>query len=135
MRVIKTLGDIGLLRAAGTIEPQLLDEAAGMLAEIHGGLEEAASLEEFSLKDHGPIVILESGDNLRDLEEIGLNACDDGLLGAVPEWASLLELPGGLRAFSATIALSNSFCLSILMREDALDDQARAWMERAAGIS
>lgn len=134
MRIIKTMGDIRLLKAAGALEPQLLDQAKRLLADIHAGLETATSIEEFTLRDTGPIVVIESGDNVRDLEEIGLNACDDGLLGAVPEWAELMELTGGLKVYNILVVLNDGYALCLLVKQEALDDRARTWLQVEAGI-
>lgn len=42
-------------------------------------------MDEFSLKDCGIIIYIEDGDNVWDLEEIGLNPEDNELLRSAPE--------------------------------------------------
>lgn len=112
MRFIKTTEDISLLRQAGALSHVLLNEIERQLTTVYENVNDGADIEEFSLRDIGPIVVLEPGDNVRDLEEIGLNPEDGGLLGAAPEWVELMEREGQ-KFYSMVIVLNNEYAINI----------------------
>lgn len=122
MRLIKTLEDISLLRQARALSP------------VYENVNDGAGIEEFSLRDIGPIVVLEPGDNVRDLEEIGLNPEDGGLLGTAPEWVELMEREGQ-KFYSMVIMLNNEYAINVYCPPDAVDDETQRWLEEQAGIA
>lgn len=132
MRIIKTMDDINLLRQAGALTPSLLDEIERQLRTVYENVNDGDGIEVFSLRDTGPIVALEPGDNVRDLEEIGLNSEDDGLLGAAPEWVELMEREGQ-KFYSIVIVLNNEYAINIYCPPDTVDDEAQRWLEEQAG--
>ncbi|GBF34413.1 hypothetical protein DCCM_3526 [Desulfocucumis palustris] len=134
MRIIKTMEDISLLRQAGALSPVLPDETEHQLTTVYENVNEGASIEEFSLRDIGPIVVLEPGDNVRDLEEIGLNSEDGGPLGAASEWVELMERDGQ-KFYSLVIVLNNEYAINIYCPPDAADDEALQWLEEQAGTA
>lgn len=83
MRIIKTQQDITTLQLANLF-PTLLPDI-----QIHfNQLRDEIGVEcecLFVLDRYGYIVILEAGDNLYDLECLGLHREDCGLLGSMPE--------------------------------------------------
>ncbi|TYO95505.1 hypothetical protein [Desulfallas thermosapovorans] len=127
MRVIKTMADISLLRKAGALNPELIDEVEKQLKEVFQNLG-GDDLGNFSLKDVGPIVVLEAGDNVRDLAEIGLNPKDGGLLGAPPEWADTLEI-GGEKTHVMVVVINNEYALSVFCPANVLDEKAAAALD------
>lgn len=88
IRIIKTLKDIELLKEKSQINKEVLQEIEEYFKNVYNniGKPERKLINDFSLKDCGIIVYLEEGDNVWDLEEIGLNPEDNRLLGATPEW-------------------------------------------------
>jgi len=134
MRIIKTMDDINLLRQAGALTPSLLDEIERQLTTVHKNVNDGAGIEEFCLRDIGPIVVLEPGDNVRDLEEIGLNPEDGGLLGAAPERVELMER-AEQKFYSMVIVLNNEYCINLYCPLDAFDDEAERWLEEQAGTA
>lgn len=134
MRIVKTMNDISLLRQAEALSPVLLNEINRQLTTVYENVNDRTDIEEFSLRDIGPIVVLEPGDNVRDLEEIGLNPEDGGLLGAAPEWVELLER-AGQKFYSMVIVLNNEYAVNIYCPPDAVDDETQRWLEEQAGIA
>ncbi|WP_254904724.1 hypothetical protein [Clostridium tyrobutyricum] len=88
MRIIKTLKDIELLKEKSQIDREVLQEIEEYFKNVYNniGKSKGKTIDEFSLKDCGIIVYLEDGDNVWNLEEIGLNPEDNGLLRTAPEW-------------------------------------------------
>ncbi|WDH82642.1 MULTISPECIES: hypothetical protein [Paenibacillus] len=63
---------------------------------------------------YGYIVILEAGDNLYDLECVGLNREDCGLLGSMPEYVETLQL-GDMTVYSIVVMYTNDFIMTFFM--------------------
>lgn len=79
-------------------------------------IEDFASNQPFSLKEYGYLVILEKKDNLRDLNEIGLNSQDSGIFGAIAETTERFRIDG-LFYIELCIIYNNSFMMIFLLRE------------------
>jgi hypothetical protein len=62
---------------------------------------------EFCLGRNGYIVVLEAGDNVRDLGNVGLNRVVGELPGSCPEYVELLNLGEGLQAYPPFAALAS----------------------------
>lgn len=88
MRIIKTLRDIELLKEKSEIDKEVLQKIEEYFTNIYNniGKPEGTSIKDFSLKECGIIAYLEDGDNVWDLDEIGLNSEDNRFLGSIPEW-------------------------------------------------
>jgi len=132
MRIVKTMEDISLLRQAGALAPVLLDEIERQLTTVYKNVNDGADIGNFSLRDIGPVVVLEPGDNVRDLEEIGLNPEDGGLLGSAPEWVELMER-AGQKFYSMVIVLNNEYAINVYCPPGAADDETQRWLEEQAG--
>ncbi|BFH59470.1 hypothetical protein [Paenibacillus azoreducens] len=83
MRIIKRQQDLVILRRVGALPAALLDQ--GYLFQLRDELEDEIE-SEFCLGSHGYIVVLETGDNVRNLSNVGLNPEDGGILGSHPEY-------------------------------------------------
>jgi hypothetical protein len=83
MRIIKTQQDFDVLRRAGALPATLLDQIEDYFLHLRNGLEDEDRIE-FRLDGRGYIVVLEAGDNVRDLDNFGLSREDGGLLGSCP---------------------------------------------------
>lgn len=79
MRIIKTKQDIDVLSSAGALPADLLEQIQDYFNQLKIEYDEEKEWE-FRLDGHGYIVILEGGDNIRDLSNVGLNRDDGGLL-------------------------------------------------------
>src|SRR5690606_34437171 len=86
MRTIKTEEDLQVLERAQVLPQPLLAYLIREFHRLQQALSDADHDAPFDLYDHGYMVLLEPGDNVRDLREVGLNRVDRGLLGAMPEY-------------------------------------------------
>ena len=98
MRIIKTKKDLDVLKESGQIAEDYLKEIESYFKQLHQALGERVDgdlvkISEFSLTDHGYIVILEEGDNLRGepMANIGLNP-EGGLMVSFLEFVEEIEL-------------------------------------------
>ncbi len=93
MLVVKTLQELIELSQKKLLKPDIYRYLKNHLTEIRKCLEPYIDkTEPFSLEESGPFYILQSGDDLHSLESAGLNSCDDGMFGAIPEEIRKLRL-------------------------------------------
>lgn len=129
MRIIKKLHDIELLKKGQAVSKEILEEMEEHFKNIYKNLgePEGIDIEEFSLRGCGIMVYLEAGDNITDLEEIGLNPEDDGLLGSVPEWIDE-QILDDCTLITVCILYNNEYALSIFFKYDAFDSEIENWL-------
>lgn len=127
MRIIKTLKDIELLKSSKAMKAGILGEIEEHFKHIYNNLGDGIGIEEFSLVDSGIIVILEPGDNVEDLEEIGLNPEDNGLLGATPEWINEQKIDD-CTLITTCILCNNEYALSIFFESSKFGEEVENWI-------
>lgn len=88
--------------------------------------------DEFHLGRHGYIVVLEAGDNVRDLGNIGLNREVGGLLGCFPEYVELLHVGGGLQAYKVALLYDNNYLMTFFTQAGAHDEEVEQWVRDQA---
>lgn len=89
MRIIKTQQDLDVLHHTEALSSALLDQVEDYFVQLKG---EVGS--EFCLGRSGYIVVLEAGDNVSDLGNVGLGREDGGLLGSCPGVIIMLAIAG-----------------------------------------
>lgn len=94
MRIIKTQQDLVILRRVGALPAALLDQVEDYFNQLSVELEDEAE-SQFRLGANAYIVLLEAGDNVHDLGNVGLNHEDGGLLGSCPEYVELIDAGKG----------------------------------------
>lgn len=131
MRTIKILADIRCLREAQVFSPifqAYLEEEFRELKEAFDfdGLEE-----EFALDHYGFMIVLEKGDNLRDLSVVGLNREDGGLLGSLPEFVEKVERHGECW-YKIVVVYTNEYAMAFYAPEAAVvgDSEILHWLEQ-----
>ncbi|WP_029192399.1 hypothetical protein [Paenibacillus harenae] len=72
MRIIKRQQDLVILRRVGALPAALLDQVEDYFNQLRFELEYEAE-SQFGLGENGYIVLLEAGDNVHDLGNVGLN--------------------------------------------------------------
>ncbi|MCM0648424.1 hypothetical protein NBE98_08560 [Clostridium swellfunianum] len=129
MRIIKKLQDIELLKEKQVMSKEVLEELEEHFKNIYRnlGLPEGTDIEEFSLKECGIMVYLEAGDNITDLEEIGLSPEDDGLLGSTPEWVDE-QILDSCTLVTVCILYNNECALSIFFRKEDFKNELEEWV-------
>jgi hypothetical protein len=127
MRIIKTMKDIGLLKESEVVKRNILGEIEEHFKHIYKNLGEGIPIEEFSLVNSEIIVSPEAGDNVTELEEIGLSSADNGLLGAMPEWIELQDLADCI-LITTCILCNNEYALSIFLESGKFGEEVENWI-------
>ncbi len=92
---VKILDDIRNLRKRKTLREAYLDYIDMEFRQLHMEYDFGSPVADFSLEDHGYIVVLERGDDVRDLRQVGFNPEYQGILGSIPEWVEEARLEDG----------------------------------------
>lgn len=130
MRTIKSLADVRCLQEAKVFSPSFLS----YLEEEFLGLKEAFDFdgldEEFALDHYGYMVVLEKGDNLRDLSVVGLSREDEGLLGSLPEFVEKVERNGECW-YKVVVIYTNEYGMAFYVPAEAIsdDNEIQNWLE------
>lgn len=83
MQILTSKETVQALRKAGQHPGGLLDLIERRMAEVIAAFDEGGW--RWDPEEHGAFVLLEQGDDARDLHEVGLNPLDQGLVGAIWE--------------------------------------------------
>jgi len=104
-----------------------------LFLKLHRALEPALAVHQFDLSDVGYIVVLERGDDIRNLSEIGLSPINKGLLGVIPEAVTAIKMKDGKMVYQAELLFNNEFLLYILFFEDDFDKEIQEWIKNFCG--
>ncbi len=126
MRVIKNQDDVRLMAQAKAINPQFAEHLIQFCDELQADLEDM-SPNTYRLEDTGHVVLLEAGDNVRDLREMGLNHQDEGVLGCIPEWFETITLDG-VEYYRFLVLYNDSFGVVFFSAVGAFDHEVEAWL-------
>ncbi|WP_289137769.1 hypothetical protein [uncultured Brevibacillus sp.] len=130
MRTIKTIQDVRILQKARVFS----DQFTKYLEDEFLGLKEAFDFDgadtAFTLDLHGFIVVLEKGDNLRDLSIVGLNRLDGGLLGSLPEFIEKVECDQE-QWYKIVVIYTNEYGMAFYLPKEAItdDEEIQTWLE------
>lgn len=130
MRTINTRQDIEDLSRDGTLPAAL----TGYVAEFFRQLEtELADHEEdaFRLDQHGLIVLLEAGDDLRSLNFAGLRSESGDFIRHAVEFVEKLDL-GEVQTYRLAVMLDNDFVVTIFTLAGTHDEEAEQWLSEQA---
>ncbi|GEM_PF-790886 len=130
MRVIQTKEDIECLRRANALPEPYLGLVEGDFQRVQGGVEAQSGPGAYHPGIEGYFVVLEEGDNLRNLEVVGLDPGEGGLLGCAPEAVDLLEPAPGLKVFQVLVAYNNSSLMSFYLEKGLADPEVEAWLKK-----
>ena len=137
MIIIKTYSEITALKKQNKLPPSYMQEIEKRFITIYQSIQAYQQapvlLLQFNLSAYGEIVILEAGDNIRDLSAIGLNPQDNGLLGSNPEWVEQLTL-NGLQIYHLCLIRNNQNALTIYSQTNQFDQQTETFLARQAGL-
>ncbi|HZK24903.1 MAG TPA: hypothetical protein VFC74_05905 [Oscillospiraceae bacterium] len=131
MRLIYTWQDLVLLRQAKALPEDYLKYLEEMFLEVKDLLEYGKPKESFSLHNHGGIIVLERGDNAKDLSAVGLNPQDGGLLGTAPETTNKVVL-SSIVLYETLVVHNNEYACFYIVPEN-LDDEVETWLRWQAG--
>ena len=126
MRVIKNQDEVRLMELAEAIGPELAKHLTKFFDELQADLEDM-SPNTYHLEDTGHVVLLEAGDNVRDLREMGLNHQEQGILGCIPEWFETMTLDG-VEYYHFLVLYNDSFGVVFFSAVGAFDHEVEAWL-------
>lgn len=128
MRIITTMADLVTLAAAGCVPGPvlgLLKAEMETLAESYG----RPNPRDLDLTLDGPLVLLEPGDNVRNLRHLGLDPRAGGLLGSSPERVRKFRLAGGIGVWQLAIVMNNEYVLTIFLISGQFGQEVERWLE------
>lgn len=134
MKIIRTQQDITTLRSTETF-PTLLPHIQACFDHIHSTHNTDGDTIS-SLDHHGPIILLEPGDNLYDLSFIDLSREDGGLLGCTPEYVQAIELPDQTgTAYMIGVTYNDSYMATFFTMAGSHDKTIEKWLRQKAGLT
>ena len=123
---IKTLDDINEVRKNKTLASELLNYLEDYLRQLNHTLEPETEVDKFSLEIHGYFVILEKGDEIGKLKEVGLT---EGLLGSWPECVEKLSL-GDKEYYKIDILYNNEYMMIFYVPSKGLSEKVKRFLEK-----
>ena len=127
MIIINTMEDIQRLQEYKRLDNQLIANIKEYFKELTYSFTETNNWHRFSLKEHGPIIILEDKDNPHDLKEIGFPKEHGGILSTFPEFADVLNI-NDVSYYKIVIVCSNSYGLVVYSRVNQFDNEFEKWV-------
>ena len=134
MRIIKTQQDVEVLRRAGVLSAPLLEHVDNYFSQLEFSLQDDEE-ETLCLERHGYIVVLEAGDNVCNLGNVGLNREHGGLLASCPEYVELLDVGKGLQAYKVVVLYDNDYLMTFFTLAGAHDEEVEQWLKDQAEIN
>jgi hypothetical protein len=130
MLTIKTRQDIDSLRRGGIMPAALNEHIDGYFRQLEAELSDDEE-DTFCLDQHGPIVLLETGDDLRSLIFAGLT--DDGcsFYCCTVEYVERLVL-GDVQAYKLASLLDNDFLVTFFTQAGVHDEEVEKWLNEQA---
>ena len=124
---IKKLTDLGKLKESE--HAHIFVYIRKLFLHLHKCLEPQQPVHLFDLSELGYIVVLESGDDIRNLKEIGLSPEENGLLGAVPEAVTAKKLDDGQEFFQIELIFNNEYMMYLLLFPEDFDKEIQEWIQ------
>jgi hypothetical protein len=108
MRIIRTKQDITVLRRSKALPAATLEQVENYFLHLRDELEYEED-KEFRLGRNVYIVVLEAGNNVHDLSNVGLSQERGGLFGSCPEYVELLDVGKGQQAYKVAVLYDNDY--------------------------
>lgn len=135
MKIVKNMKDLEQLTKKRLLSVSLIEHLKEYMVDLHQSLEHDCKLKDFTLEEHGYLVILEAKDDVRNLEEVGLNAEDGGLLGSYPEWVEQKNLSDESWIYQIAILYNNETMMMFYILPETFDNEVETWLKQLAGIN
>src|SRR5690606_24934418 len=132
MRTIKTEEDLQVLERAQVLPQPLFAYLTREFHRLQQALSDADDDAPFDLYDHGYMVLLEPGDNVRDLREVGLHRMHEGLLGSLAEYVERVRLEGGTELYRVGVLYNNEYMMFFYSVVGSHDEEVEAWLKAEA---
>lgn len=133
MRIIKNISDLRTLKKDEALEKEYLDLIKRYFNQLHKALGDGCSVEEFSLKNHGYIVVLEAEDNLSGelMGNVGLNP-EGGIYVSWPEFVEEINLDS-IVVYKINILYTNDFMMSFYIKK-GINKKLEKWLDDKVDI-
>jgi len=130
MRTIKTQADLRCLWKAQVFSESFTSYLEEELLQLKEAFDFDGADEQFTLDMYGYMVVLEKGDNLRDLSVVGLRREEGGLLGSLPEFVEKVERNGEYW-YKVVVIYTNEYAMAFYVPAEAIadDEQVASWLE------
>lgn len=140
MKIIRTFNDLYILVKNKCINQYLISALNKHLQFLYNQLYvKGESMEKFSLwkgnDGNGEIYIMELGDNLYDLSNIGIN---QSLIEQEPVWCYLIKLDKRtinsksiINYFNCGLIVNKSYCISCWIPENTFDKNINLWLTKS----
>jgi len=124
MRIIKTFEDVELLENTEVLNEEYLQWIKNYFLQLFEALgRNGETLDQFRLGWlEGFIIVLEKGDNLRDLSMLGLNPEDEGMLGCSLEYVEEYKL-NSISFYRIGLLLDNECMMTFFSEVGAHDEE------------
>ena len=123
MKVIKDQGDVDQLKRDKLLGPEMSQHLTEFITNLQRVLDEM-SPDTYTIGDAGQIVILDKGDDARNLTEIGLG---QDLMDFIPEWFQVVALDG-VAYYRFLILLGDSFGIVFFSPIGIHDEEVEQWL-------
>lgn len=129
MYIIQKEEDLNVLKNAKVMNSDYLNQVEKQFINLYENLggEQGVPLEQFTLQDKGYIVILQKGDNFRNLSIVGLDE-EGGLLEATPEFINKIDLEY-TTIYEIVIVYNNEFAMTFYISKDIVDEEIIEWID------
>jgi len=127
LKIICALDDVKRLRSDARLASDYIRHIASFFQQLREALSDRDEGKEFTLHEHGYIVLLEPGDDVRRLKGLGLDEARGGLLGAWPEFVEIIELET-VTIYRLLVLYDNEYGHTFLSIRGQLDPEAEAWL-------
>jgi len=133
VRVIKTFEDVELLENTKVLNEDYLQWIKDYFLQLFEALgRNGETLDQFRLGWlEGFLLLLEEGDNLRDMSHFGLNPEDDGLLGVPLEYVEKYELES-ITFYRIGILMDNECMMTFFSEVDVHDEEIEDYLAEEA---
>ena len=133
MRTIQTIQDLRTLRAAQVFSDDFMDYLEAEFSALKEAFDFDGADERFTLDLYGYMVVLEKGDNLRDLTVVGLSRENGGLLGSLPEFVEQCQ-SGTDTWYKVVVIYTNEYAMAFYVPAQAVDDdpEIQSWLKENA---
>lgn len=123
MKLIKDYGDVTRLRQSEVLGPELTQHLKQYLTDLQSDFDKM-SPGAYTMEDVGQIVLLERGDNARDLTKLRLSI---SLIDFVPEWFEVVTLDG-IVYYRFLVLLGDSFGIVFYSPSGIHNGEVEEWL-------
>lgn len=122
MHIVKTLSDLRTLAECHAVSEKLAKHLEEKLKALREALEPDTDLEQFSLAMHGPLGLLEEGD--QNFSALGLPESLDQIM---PEWVGRIEVAGETYYILYVMA-DNDYVIQVYLPDTIIGESLWLWL-------